>query len=142
MLRISSYSWYQSLKLGSIINFYDQSAKLILHFSTNIIAKNLLTKIFAIMQREDESTRTYLQRLNEEILNLNRLLKPITTKALINRVYNYFFLKKDCILFLIKSSQHETCNENNIKVEETSIHRKNNLFDVIIPLTKTFKKKH
>lgn len=91
MLRISSHSWYQSLKLGSIINFYDQSTKLILYFSTNIIAKNLRTKIFAIMQREDESTRTYLQRLNEKILNLNRLLKPITTEALINRVYNYFF---------------------------------------------------
>jgi hypothetical protein len=94
MLRISSHSWYRSLKPGSIINFYDQSAKLILHFSTNIIAKNLLTKIFVIMQREDESTMTYFQRLNEEILNLNRLLKPITTEALINRVYKYFFFKE------------------------------------------------
>jgi inorganic pyrophosphatase/exopolyphosphatase len=46
------------------------------------------------MQREDENTMTYFQRLNEEILNLNRLLKPITTEALINRVYKYFFFKE------------------------------------------------
>lgn len=43
------------------------------------------------MQREDENTMTYFQRLNEKILNLNRLLQPITTEALINRVYKYFF---------------------------------------------------
>jgi hypothetical protein len=46
------------------------------------------------MQREDENTMTYFQRLNEKILNLNRLLQPITTEALINRVYKYFFFKE------------------------------------------------
>lgn len=38
---------------------------------------------------ENKSTRAYLRRFDEEMLNLEDLLESIATKVLINGVYNY-----------------------------------------------------
>jgi hypothetical protein len=41
-------------------------------------------KAFFITQREDEGIRAYFKRFDEEMLNMKRLLEPITTKSLIS----------------------------------------------------------
>jgi len=41
---------------------------------------------FFITQREDEGIRAYFKRFDEEMLNMKRLLEPITTKYLISGV--------------------------------------------------------
>jgi len=53
------------------------------------VTKNNTIEIFSITHREDESTMTYLQRFKEEMFNVERLVKPISREALINRLYNF-----------------------------------------------------
>jgi (2Fe-2S) ferredoxin len=53
------------------------------------VTKNNTIEILSITHREDESTMTYLQRFKEKMFNVERLVKPISREALINRLYNF-----------------------------------------------------
>jgi hypothetical protein len=66
-------AWYNNLKPNSIEGFSDLSAKLVARFGINIPTKKSSTKLFGITQVENESTRTYLKRFNEEMLKVKRL---------------------------------------------------------------------
>jgi len=73
--------WYNNLKSGSILSFQDLYAKLVARFSTNIPMKKSSTELFGIIQCEKEFTRAYLRRFNEEMLQVEDLLEPITYEA-------------------------------------------------------------
>ena len=115
--------WYYSLKLGSVLGLQDLCMKLISHFNTSIPTKKSTTKLFVITQRDDENTIAYLQRFNEKTLSVEDLLEPITTKTLINRVYNYSSQEKlytlpDKDFFSIKHVM-----DNHIRVKKASMTR-------------------
>jgi hypothetical protein len=74
----SVHVWYHRPKLDSILDFVDLYAKIIFYFSTSILAKNSILKLFA--------TKAYLQRFYEKMLNVKSLLELIAIKALINGV--------------------------------------------------------
>jgi hypothetical protein len=72
------YVWYHSLELDSILDFIDLYAKIIFYFSTSILTKNNILKLFA--------TKAYLRRFYEKMLNVKSILELIVIKALINGV--------------------------------------------------------
>jgi len=43
-------------------------------------------KLFGVTQQEGESTRAYLKRFNEKMLNIEELLEPLALKDLIKGV--------------------------------------------------------
>jgi hypothetical protein len=69
----SARAWYHNLELESILHFHNLISKIISHFSTNISTKKSTIKLFAITQREDESTKAYLQRFNKEMIWIKSL---------------------------------------------------------------------
>lgn len=79
---------YHNLKLGSISSFLDLCDKLIIHFSMSIPAQKSSTELFSIIQLENDSTRAYLKKFNEEMLNLKNLLEPVALKALSSGIHN------------------------------------------------------
>jgi len=44
------------------------------------------TKLFDVTQQENESTRAYLKRFNEKMLNMKELLELVALEALIKGV--------------------------------------------------------
>jgi hypothetical protein len=60
--------------------------KLVSRFSTSIPIKKSFTWLFGVTQGEKESTRSYLRRFNEEMLEVEDLLGPIACEALIKGV--------------------------------------------------------
>jgi hypothetical protein len=72
------YVWYHILEFDSILDFIDLYAKIIFYFSTSILAKNNILKLFA--------TKAYLQRFYEKMLNVKNIFELIVIKALINGV--------------------------------------------------------
>lgn len=69
--------WYHNLKHNSILDHHDLCVKLMSYFSTSMLAKKSMNRLFTIIQREDESSRKYLYILNEEMLNVKDLLELI-----------------------------------------------------------------
>jgi hypothetical protein len=63
----SACAWYHSLEPDSILHFHSLNTKLISHFSTSIPFRKSTIKLFVVTQREDESTRAYLQHFKEEM---------------------------------------------------------------------------
>jgi len=76
--------WYHNLKHNSILSHHDLCVKLMSCFSTSMLAKKSMTRLFTIIQREDESSRMYLYILNEGMLNVKDLLEFIFVEALIS----------------------------------------------------------
>ena len=76
--------WYHNLKHNSILGHHDFCVKLMPCLSTSMLAKQSMTRLFTIIQREDESSRTYLHILNEEMSNMKDLLELIFVEALIS----------------------------------------------------------
>jgi hypothetical protein len=54
----------------------------------SIPAKKSSNELFSIIQLENESTRAYLKRFNEEMLNVKNLLQPVALKALSSGIHN------------------------------------------------------
>jgi len=74
--------WYNNLKPGYVLSFQDLCAQLVMHFSTNIPIKKSSIELFGVIQCEKDSTRAYLRRFNEEMLQVEDLLELITCEAL------------------------------------------------------------
>ena len=75
-------TWYHSLKPDPIFDFTNLCAKFVAHFSTSILVffKKSSTKLFVIIQWENESTRAYLKRFNDEIIKVRVYLNPLPYK--------------------------------------------------------------
>jgi hypothetical protein len=74
------------LKTNSINGFNDLCADLWAHFNNIILAMKTSTKLFDVTQQENESTRAYLKRFNEKMLNMKELLELVALEALIKGV--------------------------------------------------------
>lgn len=115
-------AWYHSLKPGSISGFSYLYDKLITRFSTSIPTKRFNWNFLHYSTRK-KNDRAYLKRFNKEMLHVKNLLKHITTKALINGVYNYFLWK---MLYTLSEKNFLSIKhtmENYIWVEEDSMIR-------------------
>jgi len=82
-LHVFARVWYHNLEYGYILHFCDLRSKIIFCFN---VPKRTLKSFFFITQREYEGIRAYFKRFDEEMLNMKRLLEPITTKYLISGV--------------------------------------------------------
>jgi len=71
-------AWYHSLELDPIFDFTDMCAKFVAHFSISILVKKSSTKLFVIIQWENESTRAYLKMFNDKIIKVEGLVEPVT----------------------------------------------------------------
>jgi len=72
--------WYYSIKPNSTLDFYDICTKLISCFNMSIPVKRSIIELFSITQQVDESNIIYLQRFNDEMLNMKSLLEPVVTR--------------------------------------------------------------
>jgi uncharacterized protein YjfI (DUF2170 family) len=87
-------------------------------FSTSIPAKKNSTKLFDVTQQEDESTQAYLNRFNEEMLKMKKLLELVALKALIRGVKQHALYKKLYALLDKSLLKVKQVMENHIRVEE------------------------
>ena len=101
--------------------FRDLYAKLVARFSTSIPAKKNSTKLFDVTQQEDESTQAYLNRFNEEMLKMKKLLELVALKALIRGVKQHALYKKLYALLDKSLLKVKQVMENHIRVEEVSL---------------------
>ncbi|XP_050214325.1 uncharacterized protein LOC126665542 [Mercurialis annua] len=80
--------WYQSLKPGSIQTFKQFSGLFQARFVACIPQKKLSTDLLAIMQRDGETLRKYIERFNKEAMQIEELSQEIAYTALLNGTTN------------------------------------------------------
>jgi hypothetical protein len=85
-LHKAARAWYNNLEPDSIEGLRDLYIKLAVRFSTSIPINKSSTELFGVTQQEDEFTRAYLKRFNEEMLKVEELLKSVALEALIKGV--------------------------------------------------------
>jgi arginyl-tRNA synthetase len=90
-LHKAARAWYNNLEPDSIEGLRDLYIKLAVRFSTSIPINKSSTELFGVTQQEDEFTRAYLKRFNEEMLKVEELLEQVALEALIRGVREHFF---------------------------------------------------
>ena len=71
-------AWYNNLKLNSIEGFND--------LYNNMLIKKKVIELFSVAQQEGDTTRVHLKSFNEEMLNVEKLIKPTNLETLIKGV--------------------------------------------------------
>jgi len=90
-------------------------------FNTSIPAKRSSTELFGVTQIRGESTWAYLKRFNEEMLQMEKLIKLMTLEALINKVRECYTWKGLYALPDISFMKVKQAMKNHIRVEKTNI---------------------
>nr|XP_025647750.1 uncharacterized protein LOC112742735 [Arachis hypogaea] len=85
--------WFNALPDGSIIGFHDISRKFMAQFTTRITKAKHPISLLGVTQRQDESTRKYLDRFNDECLTVDGLTDLVASLCLTNRLINEDFRK-------------------------------------------------
>ncbi|RYR73977.1 hypothetical protein Ahy_A02g008561 [Arachis hypogaea] len=85
--------WFNALSNGSITGFHDISRKFMAQFTTRITKAKHPISLLGITQKQDESTRKYLDRFNDECLTVDGLTNSIASLCLTNGLMNEDFCK-------------------------------------------------
>ncbi|XP_025677988.1 uncharacterized protein [Arachis hypogaea] len=89
----SAIKWFNALSIGSITSFHDISRKFMSQFTTRITKAKHPISLLGVTQRQDESTRKYLDRFNDECLTVDRLTDSVVSLCLTNGLMNEDFQK-------------------------------------------------
>ncbi|XP_057756122.1 uncharacterized protein LOC130975330 [Arachis stenosperma] len=85
--------WFNSLPQGSIARFSDISRTFLAQFTTQIVKVKHPINLLGVTQRPGEPTRKYLDRFNDECLEIDGLTDSVATLCLTNRLLNEDFRK-------------------------------------------------
>ncbi|XP_025661291.1 uncharacterized protein [Arachis hypogaea] len=85
--------WFNALPNGSITGFHDISRKFMAQFTTRITKAKHSISLLGVTQRQDESTRKYLDRFNDECLTVDGLTDSVASLCLTNGLMNEDFRK-------------------------------------------------
>ncbi|RYQ88633.1 hypothetical protein Ahy_B09g095712 [Arachis hypogaea] len=85
--------WFNALPNGSIASFHDITRKFMAQFTTRITKAKHLISLLGVTQKQEESTRKYLDRFNDECLTVDGLTNSIASLCLTNGLMNEDFRK-------------------------------------------------
>ncbi|XP_057719964.1 uncharacterized protein LOC130934405 [Arachis stenosperma] len=85
--------WFNGLPQGSITTFGDITRALLAQFTTHIAKAKHLINLLGITQRAREPTRKYLDRFNDECLEIDGLTDSVASLCLTNGLLNENFRK-------------------------------------------------
>ncbi|XP_015937973.1 uncharacterized protein LOC107463650 [Arachis duranensis] len=83
-LAVPTIWWFNSLPQGSVAKFSDISHAFLAQFTTKIAKAKHLINLPGVTQRSGEPTRKYLDRFNDECLEIDGLTDSIDTREYIN----------------------------------------------------------
>nr|XP_025639694.1 uncharacterized protein LOC112734554 [Arachis hypogaea] len=85
--------WFNSLPQGSVARFSDISHAFLAQFTTRIAKAKHPINLLGVTQRSGELTRKYLDRFNDECLEIDRLTDSVASLCLTNGLLNEDFRK-------------------------------------------------
>ncbi|XP_057754889.1 uncharacterized protein LOC130974150 [Arachis stenosperma] len=85
--------WFNALPNGSIAGFHDITRKFMAQFTTRITKAKHPISLLGVTQKQDESTRKYLDRINDECLTVDGLTDSVASLCLTNGLMNEDFRK-------------------------------------------------
>ncbi|XP_016164425.1 uncharacterized protein LOC107606940 [Arachis ipaensis] len=85
--------WFNSLPQGSVARFSDISHAFLAQFTTRIAKAKHPINFLGVMQRSGEPTKKYLDRFNNECLEIDRLTDSVASLCLTNGLLNEDFRK-------------------------------------------------
>ncbi|XP_072090571.1 uncharacterized protein [Arachis hypogaea] len=85
--------WFNSLPQGSVAGFSDISRAFQAQFTTRITKAKHPINLLGVTQRTDEPTRKYLDRFNDEYLEIEGLIDSVASLCLTNGIFNEDFRK-------------------------------------------------
>ncbi|XP_025685175.1 uncharacterized protein [Arachis hypogaea] len=85
--------WFNALPNGSIASFHDTTRKFMAQFTTRITKAKHPINLLGVTQKQDESTRKYLDRFNDECLTVDGLTDSVASLCLTNGLMNEDFRK-------------------------------------------------
>ncbi|XP_057742889.1 uncharacterized protein LOC130961172 [Arachis stenosperma] len=85
--------WFNSLPQSSIYNFSDISRAFLAQFATRIAKAKHPINLLGVTQRQGEPTRRYLDRFNDECLEIDGLTDSVASLCLTNGLLNENFRK-------------------------------------------------
>ncbi|XP_052117582.1 uncharacterized protein LOC127747577 [Arachis duranensis] len=85
--------WFNGLPQGSIYGFSDISRAFLAQFTTRIARAKHPINLLGITQRHGEPTRKYLDRFNDECLEIDGLTDSVASLCLTNGLLNKDFRK-------------------------------------------------
>ncbi|XP_016173166.1 uncharacterized protein LOC107615632 [Arachis ipaensis] len=85
--------WFNNLPQGSVTRFSDISCAFLAQFTTRIAKAKHPINLLGVTQRSGEPTRKYLDRFNDECLEIDRLTDSVASLCLTNGLLNEDFRK-------------------------------------------------
>ncbi|XP_016206057.1 uncharacterized protein LOC107646382 [Arachis ipaensis] len=85
--------WFTALPNGSITGFHNILRKFMAQFTTRITKTKHPISLLGVTQRQDKSTRKYLDRFNDECLTVDGLTDSVASLCLTNGLMNEDFRK-------------------------------------------------
>ncbi|XP_016199904.1 uncharacterized protein LOC107640915 [Arachis ipaensis] len=85
--------WFNTLPQGSITTFADISQKFLARFTTRIAKAKHLINLLGVTQKPGEPTRKFLDRFNNECLEIDGLTDSVASLCLTNGLLNEDFRK-------------------------------------------------
>ncbi|XP_016207136.1 uncharacterized protein LOC107647582 [Arachis ipaensis] len=85
--------WFNSLPQGSVAKFSDISRAFLAQFTTRIMKAKHPINLLGVTQRPGEPTRKYLDRFNDECLEIDGLTDSVASLCLTNGLLNEDFRK-------------------------------------------------
>ncbi|XP_057723855.1 uncharacterized protein LOC130939797 [Arachis stenosperma] len=85
--------WFNSLPQGSVAGFLDISHAFLAQFTTRIVKAKHPINLLGVTQKAGEPTRKYLDRFNDECLEIKGLTDSMTSLCLTNGLLNEDFRK-------------------------------------------------
>ncbi|XP_025702529.1 uncharacterized protein [Arachis hypogaea] len=85
--------WFNTLPNGSIAGFHDITRKFMAQFTTRITKAKHPISLQGVTQKQDKSTRKYLERFKDECLTVDGITDSVASLCLTNGLMNEDFRK-------------------------------------------------
>ncbi|XP_057739845.1 uncharacterized protein LOC130956933 [Arachis stenosperma] len=85
--------WFNSLPQCSVVTFLDITRAFLAQFTTRIAKEKHTINLLGVTQRAGEPTRKYLDRFNDECLEIDGLTNSVASLCLTNGLLNEDFRK-------------------------------------------------
>ncbi|XP_025607855.1 uncharacterized protein [Arachis hypogaea] len=89
----SAIRWFNSIPQGSVTGFSDVSRAFLAQFTTRIAKAKHPINLLGVTQKTDDMTRKYLDRFNDECLEIEGLTDSVVSLCLTNGLLNEDFKK-------------------------------------------------
>ncbi|XP_016168094.1 uncharacterized protein LOC107610571 [Arachis ipaensis] len=85
--------WFNALPQGSVTTFADITRAFLAQFTTRIVKAKHPINLLGVTQRSDKPTRKYLDKFNDECLEIDGLTDSVASLCLTNGMLNEDFKK-------------------------------------------------